>query len=177
MQRTAKLLCVICAMLLLFGCQTVPDKSLSLGSDSLERRQLQSRKFATLEEEKMLIASMEVLQDMGFLISESETKLGVIVGTKTREIDNRIQRYALITLNILNGTSTVGIEKTHKIRVSLVTMPDKTKQDTTVRINFQREVVDIHGNLVRRQTMHEKDIYTGFFAKLSKSVFLEANSI
>lgn len=170
-------ICCAVMLLVLSGCSTVPNNVLSLGPEALAQRQLQTRKFGTLDESKMLIASMEVLQDMGFLINESETKLGVIVGTKTREIDNRVQRYALITINLLTGTSTYGIEKVHKVRVSLVTIPDKSKNDTTVRINFQREVIDIHGNLVRRHTLQEKDLYTGFFAKLSKSIFLEANSI
>ncbi|HSX20164.1 MAG TPA: hypothetical protein VLG38_03455 [Gammaproteobacteria bacterium] len=168
---------VLSLTLLLVGCSTVPDGSLQLSPKSLERRQAQSRKFATTDETKMLIASMEVLQDMGFLISESESKLGVIVAAKTREIDNRAQRFAQITLSLLAGTSTHGIEKTHNIRVSLVTIPDKSKKDTTVRINFQREVIDIHGNLVRRHSLHEDDLYQGFFAKLSKSVFLEAHDV
>lgn len=170
-------ICGIVILLMLSGCSSVPSNALSLGPETLAQRQLQTRKFCTLDETKMLIASMEVLQDMGFLINETETKLGVIVGNKTREIDNRLQRYALITFNLLAGTSTYGIEKTHKIRVSLVTIPDKSKKDTTVRITFQREVIDIHGNLVRRHTLQEKDLYSGFFTKLSKSIFLEANSI
>jgi len=115
---------------------------------------------------------------MGFIIKESESKLGVIVGSKTREIDNKGQRYALIALNIMAGSGSLsGIEKVHKIRVSLVTIPDKAKKSTTVRVNFQRQVIDVEGNLVKLESINEKELYAGFFAKLSKSVFLEAHEI
>lgn len=176
-KQFSKFMLVSVTVLWLSGCSMVPEDALQLKSTALEQRQLQTRKFSTLDEVKMLSASMEVLQDMGFLISESETQLGLIVGTKTREIDNRTQRFALITLAILADAPTNGIEKTHIIKVSLVTTPDKSKANTFVRVNFQREVIDIHGHLVRRHTLHEKDLYTGFFAKLSKSVFLEAHAI
>jgi hypothetical protein len=164
----------------LTGCTgTVPKDAMQLSPQSLSMRQLQSKKFDTLDEANMLTASMEVLQDMGFIIKEAESKLGVIVGTKTRETDNRAQRYALVTLKILarDRDPLRGIEKSHKIRVSLVTAPDKSKKNTTVRVNFQRQVMDMNGDLVKLETIHEKELYEGFFSKLSKSVFLEANEV
>lgn len=163
-------------IMLLAGCSQVPSTALQMSPKALEIRQLQSRKFSTIDENKMLAASIEVLQDMGFLITDVEKKLGVIVGNKTREIDNKILRYAQVTLSILAGTSTKGIEKNHKIRVSLVATPDKYK-DTVVRVNFQREVFDIHNDIVARETLYEPKLYTGFFAKLSKSVFLEEHAL
>lgn len=161
------------------GCHSgPPEGALQSTPESLKLRSLQSKKFDTLDEANMLTASMEVLQDMGFMINEAESKLGVIVGSKMRETDNRGQRVALITLSILAGDGTMrGIEKSHKIKVSLVTIPDKSKKNTTVRVNFQRQVYDMEGNLVRRESINEQELYTGFFAKLSKSVFLEAHEI
>ncbi len=178
-KQSTKVMLVMLISMALIGCQgSCPDTALQLSPDSMQNRELQSRKFSTLDEPNMLSASMEVLQDMGFMINESDSKLGVIVGSKVREIDNRAQRYTLVALNILAGTGTLrGIEQTHKIRVSLVTIPDKSKKDTTVRVNFQREVTDMEGNLVKLESVHEKELYTGFFEKLSKSVFLEAHKI
>lgn len=163
----------------LTGCvPSVPEDVMQLKPKSLEIRQMQSKKYDTLDETNMLSASMEVLQDMGFIIKESEAKLGVIVGSKTREIDNKAQRYTMIALSILAKSESLrGIEKTHKIRVSLVTIPDKAKKSTTVRVNFQRQVIDMEGNLVKLETIHERELYSGFFSKLSKSIFLEAHEI
>ncbi len=163
----------------LIGCQPAPaPKAMQSGPTSLKLRQLQSKKFDTLDEAVMLTASMEVLQDMGFMISEAESKLGVIVATKQRETDNRAQRVALIALSIFAGDGSLrGIEQSHNIRVSLVTIPDKSKKNTTVRINFQRQVFDMEGNMVKMESLNEPLLYQGFFSKLSKSVFLEAHEI
>jgi len=177
--KFSKLVVVGLMVSFIAGCQTgAPEDVMQLKPQSLANRQLQSKKYDTLDEANMLSASMEVLQDMGFIIKESESKLGVIVGSKTREIDNKGQRYALIALNIMAGSGSLsGIEKVHKIRVSLVTIPDKAKKSTTVRVNFQRQVIDVEGNLVKLESINEKELYAGFFAKLSKSVFLEAHEI
>jgi hypothetical protein len=176
--KIRKALIVIAMASVLAGCQsTVPPEAMQLNPQSLQKRQLQSKKFDTLDEANMLTASMEVLQDMGFMIKETDSKLGVIVATKERETDNRGQRFALLTLKILAGDNDPmrGIEHSHKIRVSLVTNPDRSKQSTTVRVNFQRQVLDMKGELVKLETIDEQELYTGFFSKLSKSVFLEAH--
>jgi hypothetical protein len=167
------------ALCALVGCQSGPPAgSMALAPTSLQHRQLQSKKFDTLDEAIMLTASMEVLQDMGFMINEAESKLGLIVASKQRETDNRAQRYALIALTIFAGDGSLrGIEKEHHIRVSLVTIPDKSKKNTTVRVNFQRQVFDMENNLVKLETINEQQMYVGFFSKLSKSVFLEAHEI
>lgn len=174
-----KLVIVSSLLISLFGCgMEPPPNALALSPTTLKNRQIQSKKFDTLDEAGVLVASMEVLQDMGFVISESESKLGVIVGHKDRETDNKPQRYALIALSILVGDGSLrGIEKEHSIRVSLVTAPDKSKKNTTVRANFQRQVFDMEGNLVKRETINEPELYVGFFDKLSKSVFLEAHEV
>ena len=173
-----KSLLIVTTAGVLAGCGGIPKEAMQLSPQSMQIRQLQSKKYATLDEANMLSASMEVLQDMGFIIKDSEAKLGVIVASKTRETDNKGQRYALVALRLFGGSNDFsGIEKQHKIRVSLVTIPDKTNNNTTVRVNFQRQVVDMEGNVVKLETIHEKELYTGFFAKLSKSVFLEAHEI
>lgn len=180
MQKIQRKLIAVCiTTMLLGGCHEAPPaESLQLEPTSLQKRQIQCKKFRTLDEAAMLVASMEVLQDMGFMINESESKLGVIVGSKQRETDNRAQRVALIALTIMAGDGSLrGIESSHKIRVSLVTTPDKSKKNTTVRINFQHEIFDIEGNKVRAESLNEPELYVGFFDKLSKSVFLEAHEV
>lgn len=175
----AKSALIIVTASLLVGCHSgPPSDALQLQPTSLQNRQIQSKKFATLDEATMLSASMDVLQDMGFIVNETDSKLGVLVASKHRETDNRGQRAALIALSILAGDGSLnGIESSHNIRVSLVTTPNKSKKDTTVRVNFQRQVYDLHGQLVRLETINEQELYTGFFSKLSKSVFLEAHDL
>lgn len=163
----------------LVGCNSgPPPNALQISPTSIQLRQMQTKKFYTRDEANMLSAGIEVLQDMGFMIKESESKLGVIVGSKKRETDNRGQRVALITLSILAGSgSLAGIESSHIINVSLVTTPDKKQNSTSVRVNFQRQVYDMAGQLVKSEAIHDPNIYNGFFSKLSKSLFLEAHEV
>ncbi len=153
-----------------------PKESLSVNSSGLKLRQLQSRSYSEQNEKQMLNASVEVLQDMGFIIQESDPNLGVITADKKREIENKFIRYTQIFLCILAGSSTYGIEKTHVLRTSITTTP-QNNSEIKVRVNFQREIFDIHDNLVGRQSIHEEKIYNGFFSKLSKSLFLEENNV
>ena len=175
----------------LIGCQvSMPKGALKLSPDSLKNRQLQTRSYDTLEEKTLLSASAGVLQDMGYTLDESETKLGLIVASKVRETDNRVERNTMIGLRALavglgaisgqydpQATRLDGIDKQQKIRVSLVTNLDQQKNNTKVRVTFQRQVWDMEGNLTKQETINQPDLYIGFFDKLSKSIFLEAHKI
>lgn len=168
----------ILASAMLVGCGEPPKGAFQTSENALKTRQLQSKKFETVDQNMMLASATAVLQDMGFMINESESKLGLLVGSKSRETDNKGQRYALVALSILAGSGSLqGIEQSHNIRVSVATNPDRANKNTVVRVNFQREVFDMEGNLTRRETLHEQDIYQGFFEKLSKSVFLQAHDV
>jgi hypothetical protein len=77
---------VFMASFFMCGCnQTIPKEALRLSPESLSDRQMQTRKFDTKDEKFLLSASAAVMQDLGFTISESETKLGVIVAKKNRD--------------------------------------------------------------------------------------------
>src|SRR5512139_4031007 len=79
---SATLIAVAC--LFVRGCETLPDTAMELPPDSLKLRQLQTRRVEGIDETALLAASVGVLQDLGFNIDESETRLGVIVASKKR---------------------------------------------------------------------------------------------
>jgi hypothetical protein len=164
------------------GCaQTIPKEALQLSKESLENRQLQTRRFDT-DEKILLSASAAVLQDLGFNITESETELGVIVCSKQREAKSAGQMVGAIFLAVLTGVVT-PVDKEQLIRASLVTYPihideiDKSKCRTAARITFQRIVINTDGNITRRECINEAKIYQEFFDKLAQSLFLEAHEI
>ena len=78
---------------------------------------------------------------------------------------------------------TSSIDKTQKIRVSLVVRPSKNDvraadaKDFYVRVTFQRIVRNTAGAVTRIESIEEAEIYQEFFARLSKSLFLEAQQI
>ena len=154
---------------------TIPREALQLSSESLQQRQLQTRRFDSADEGKLLTASAAVLQDLGFNIDESETKLGLIVGSKDRSAIDAGQVIGAIVLGVLLGAST-PIDNKQRIRVSLVTRP-MAEQATDVRVTFQRIVWDTENDVTRAEALDDPKLYQEFFEKLSQSVFLGANEL
>lgn len=155
--------------------QKVPKEALELSQDTLELRQLQTRSFSTTNEKKLLTAGAGVLQDLGYNIDESETGLGVIVGSKERDAVEAGQVAAAILIAALGG-GVMPIDSNQKIRASLITRPHG-KNTTNLRITIQRVVWNNQGQVTKTQSITEPEIYKEFFDKLSKAVFLDANEI
>lgn len=162
--------CTIC------GCG-VPEDALRMSPTTLQDRQLQTRMFYTNDEANILSASAAALQDMGFSLDESETELGVIVASKDRDATDAGQVIGAIFVAAMTGVAS-PIDSKQKIRVSLVTYPSGEKNEKmAVRITFQRIVWDTQGQVTKLQRLDDPKLYEGFFEKLSKSVFLEAQNI
>ena len=171
-----KILAALTPLLLLSSCAgNIPKEALTLSQESLQNRQMQTRKFETLDESKLLSASTAVLQDLGLEIEEANAPLGVLVGSKMRDATDAAQ----VTLAVLAaiGGRPVPIDKEQKMRASLVTQPLPNGKETKVRITFQRIVYNTQGQVTRAEAIIDPQVYQEFFSKLSKSVFLEANQI
>jgi len=163
------------AAALVAACQTgIPKEALRLDEESLKQRQVQSRVFETGDEVKVLAACSALLQDLGFSIDESSTRLGVIVGSKDRSAVSAGQVIGAIFLSALVGAA-VPWDKNQKMRASVVTRPlgeDGTR--VAVRVTFQRIVWNTENTVSKREGLTDPAIYQEFFDKLSKSLFLEA---
>jgi len=163
--------------LLTFGCaRKLPADALQLSPESIKIRQLQTRTFDTNDEKKILSASAAVLQDLGFNISESESKLGLIVAYKQRTAVDGGQVAGAIVLALLTG-AVMHVDQAQTIRVCLVTRPAEKSKAVAVRVTFQRIVVNTAGQVTKNEAVIVEDIYREFFEKLSQSVFLEAHKI
>lgn len=177
-----KKLIIIFAALIAAGCASGPPKDLFVQTPQmLENRQKESRRYEGLNEEEILIASSNVLQDLGYTLENSETKLGVMTASKVRDT-NKGAEIALNVVMVLLGGVPAPMSKDQIIRASLVVKPvldDKGNplpKKHNVRIIFQKIVRYDNGhNAV--ETLQDPELYTGFHDKLSKSVFLEAQKI
>ena len=70
----ANFLLITVSSILLCGCVTgIPKGALSLSPQTLEWRKLQSKRFETKDEKKILQACAALLQDLGFSLEDSET--------------------------------------------------------------------------------------------------------
>lgn len=160
------------------GCQSqVPRDALALSPETLEQRQLQTRRFDGLAEEDILSASAAVLQDLGFNLDESETALGVLVASKQRTAREPMQVAASILLGVMGWEW--KFDEKQRIRASLVTRPvaGSSPDSYYVRITFQRTVWDSEREISRIERVEDPALYQGFFDRLSKSIFLEAHKI
>ena len=160
----------------LTGCATkIPKDALTLTPESMALRQLQTKRFETADEKKLLIGASSVLQDLGFTLDESEAKLGVVVGSKDRDATEGGQVAGQIIVAILFGVMT-PIDKEQKIRASIVTRPI-SEGNTAVRVTFQRVVWNDQGLVSKTESLEDPKLYQEFFDKFSKAVFLNANNI
>ena len=145
-----------------------------LDEQYLARRQLETRAYETKNEEALLIASAQVLQDLGFTLDESEIKLGLITANKDREAGSVGQTVGMILLAAFAGTQPV-YDVSQKIYVTLVSTKNHNN-GYNVRIEFAR-VIWNNMNQARIEKIQDGEIYKDFFDKLSQSVFLTANNI
>jgi hypothetical protein len=183
-------------LLLLAGCQTPPENAMALSPESLKLRQLQTRRVEGIDEKALLAASVGVLQDLGFNIEESETRLGVIVASKKRSavdtadiVTSSLETLAIdLALSLLFGDhyssdGEISIDVTQKIRLSVVTRPaldssgQPRKDAQVIRVTIQRLVWDDEGTLVHAEAIEDPKVYQKFFDRLSKSIFLELQAI
>ena len=177
-----KKLIIIFAALIAAGCASGPPPDLFVQTPQmLENRQKETRRYDGLNEEEILIASSNVLQDLGYTLENSETKLGVMTASKVRDT-NKGGEIAVNVVLILLGGMPAPMSKDQVIRASLVVKPvldDKGNplpKNHNVRIIFQKIVRYDNGNNAV-ETLKDPELYTGFHDKLSKSVFLEAHKI
>lgn len=162
----------------LVGCVTVPSDALVVTPELLQRRQLETRTYTGIKETDMLTASANVLQDMGFNIEESETKLGVITANKEREAAKAGEIIAKVILAAFTGIA-IPWGQSQRIRVSLVVRPApqaKAGDAYLVRVTFQRILKQSNG-AISLETLKEPELYKKFFEKLSKAVFIEGETI
>lgn len=166
---------ILITTIFLNACTISYDNFYKLDNQYLERRQLETRFFETNNEAKILDASVQVLQDLGYIISESNTKLGIITGSKDREAGSTGQKVgAIFVAALFGGTSVYDVSQ--KIFVTLVSNKSNIKNGYNIRVEFATGIYNNVGSY-RVERRLEPEIYKEFFDKLSQSVFLTANDL
>lgn len=183
-----KLAIGLIAIPVLAGCMATPKGFLKPNEKSLESRQLQIRQYETGDEEKIMSAVAGVLQDLGFTLDNSETKLGFVAASTKADATSGGQ-IAAATLADAVGlagcflgvpvyTNALGqCDKEQLMKVSVITKPSLDGNKTVVRVTFQRIVWNMSGNISKIETVNEAAVYKKFYDNLSKAIFLEAEQI
>jgi len=191
--RSVKDLSVLLVSLFLAGCVTIPPDAFVVTPDLQQKRQIETRRYDGINEVDLVTASANVLQDLGFNLENSETKLGVITASKERDATQGMEIAATALASIFLFTPAAPVaaayligspahSKDQTIRVALVVRPviDSKGNSMTdnyfVRVTFQR-IVRRTDNSIKAETLKDPQLYQDFFERLSKSVFLEAQKI
>lgn len=185
-------LCLALVILLLTGCSAAPTTDVfKLPESSLAERQLQSRRFDTLDRVELLNASVGVLQDLGFTLEVTSFELGVLTGSKELDASNAGQiaiATGQVTLSVLLAILTQDISQLpgsvppvddeQQVRVCLVVNPSLENKDASVvRATMSRVIWNTRGQVTRAEILMLPELYQAFFDKLSKATFLEAHAI
>lgn len=180
----SKLLPNLFLILTLVGCATsTPKGFLKLPADSLEKRQLQTRQYDTKKDETIVTAVAAVLQDLGFTLDESETEVGFVAASKKANVKNAGQKTGAVFLTVLSalaGTysnALATVDAVQHVKASVIVKPSLDGRKTVVRVTFQRIMWNASNQVNKLDTISDPEIYQSFFNSLSKSIFLEANTI
>lgn len=176
-----KKLSAVLAAFLIAGCVTVPPDTFVVTPQLLQQRNIESRRYDGINEADLIIASANVLQDLGFNLENSETKLGVLTASKQRDATDGREVVAAVLVAALTGVP-MPMSKDQTIRVALVvrSVLDSDGKPMAnhhfVRVTFQR-LVRKTDNSVHGETLTDLQLYQDFYERVSKSVFLEAQKI
>ena len=120
---------------------------------------------------------VNVLQDSGFNIENTELKLGTILASKQREAVESGQVAGAIIIAVIFGVA-IPIDSNQTMYASIVVSPSSSdKKSSLVRITFSRLVWNDRGALSKAERLEDPEVYQTFFTKLSKGLFLEAQNI
>jgi hypothetical protein len=166
-------LTVLCC---LAGCASgIAREALTLQAEALQQRRLQTRRFDTVDEERLLSAALDVLQDLGFAVDEATPQLGVLVVSKNRDADSTGEIVGSFIIGAVSDSEVIyNVEQ--KIRASVVTRVVKNRH-STLRVTFQRTVWNNRGEISDNESIDDPAVYQEFFSKLSKAVFLRAQEL
>ena len=166
-----------------------------LTPQSAQYRVLQTRMFDTSNEKELLSASAAVLQDLGFQVEESAKEVGMLRAAKersAREYGQEISQSFVLILSAVGAAfggplMIMPVDVHQQINATLVTRRSETDPSRfSVRILFHRSLWKGDGSVGDQhippgqqslEMIVDGKIYQQFFAKLSKSVFLEAHKI
>jgi hypothetical protein len=176
-----KSVAIFAVMILVAGCLAQPPHAFLVTPEMLSQRQIETRRYDGIKEEDLLSACANLLQDLGFQLENSEPRLGVLTVSKQRNAKEAGEIIVSFIVAMLSGKP-VPYSKDQSIRAALVVSPVNDSDGNAlpdshhVRITFQR-LVRRTDNTFYVQTLRDPKIYEGFYEKLSKSVFIEAQKI
>jgi hypothetical protein len=185
----ALLALVLCVSSGAHAAQTEPqamEPLFELNPTSTADRSAQTRTLPTADRALLLAASTSVLQDMGFKVTGGSPAYGLLVAEKTADVPpaglaHTVAEAAVVTttllMSLLVGQDMVTdlpeqVQQRVHVSLHLKAVPAARPVRSEVRISIDRDMIYDNGSVLPDHT-ELPSIYQEFFARLSKSVYLE----
>ena len=126
---------------------------------ALEIRQMQTRTYDVKSKKQLMEAIVNVLQDRGYLINESNYNLGVISGYQ------EVKEKKFLGYRYVRYETSVQVNQFKN-------------KNYKVRTNFIKKALDAMGNpSTVKDIKNPEELYRKFFSQLDKSLFIERQGI
>ena len=99
---TWRLTGAVLAVAVLTSCMAGSPQFFEPTPEVLQNREMKTRNYEGISDVDILSASAAALQDLGFSIDESETKLGIIVGSKRSDASSDVEEALQVVTAILS---------------------------------------------------------------------------
>ena len=165
--------------LTLSGCVNANDIANHVGQPPAQMeklRAMETRRFDTRDDLRLISTGTQTMQDLGFIVSESSLDGGLVTGAKQRDATEAGQVAGQIALTVVLaalGSYHVPVWDDHQtIQATIVTYPVEGADASDVRVSFDRVVVNTQGQR-RAEFIDDVAIYHQFFQRYSTALSLE----
>jgi hypothetical protein len=172
---------LILAAFMLSGCVSANDIANRVGQPPAamaKLRAIETRRFDTMDDLRLVSAGTQTMQDLGFIISESSLEGGLVTGAKQRDATETGQVVGQIALTVLLaalGSYHVPVwDDNQTIQATIVAYTLDGTKASEVRVSFDRIVVNTQGQR-RAEFIEDESIYREFFQRYSTALDLEGH--
>jgi len=137
----------------------------------LQIREIQTRAYPISDMKMVMKAMINVLQDEGYMISNSSLDLGLLSAEKNIDVESTFMR---ILARLADAQNARWDKQTTIVANANVSSFGET---TRIRMSFQSKTVDNFGCPSKTITLYDACLYEDFFSKVSKALFLQGESI
>jgi hypothetical protein len=138
----------------------------------LQIREYQTKIFDAESQRLVMKAVADTLQDLGFIIKNANTDLGLLIAEKDVDIESKGEAF----LAVLFGGANARWKKLSKEEVT-VNISKYGKSRTKVRVNAVIKIIDNKGGILKVEPIKDEKYYQDFFAKVSKSIFIAKQNL
>lgn len=172
---------------MLTACVNPNELAMQIGKPSEQAAQIREAETRRLQgdEATLLAEATQVMQDLGYTVSESSAGAGVLAGTKSRDATEAGQVAGAIVMAVLFGAAHARWDTDQVIRLTVTTWPEgsavplspgASPRTVAMRVSFERLIGDNRG-MVRHEALNAPELQREFFEKLGQSLAAQGSAV